>query len=63
MDNKSNSKKEFIIPIKREINKSKNKDNKNEVVNIEMSINLKDPEEFNKNILQLRELIKNIKIK
>ena len=26
-----------------------------------MSINLKDPEEFNKNILQLRELIKIVK--
>jgi hypothetical protein len=63
MENKLNSKKEFIIPIKREINTSKNKDNKNEVLNIEMNINLKDPEEFNKNILQLRELIKNSKIK
>ena len=63
MDNKLNSKKEFIIPIKREFNTSKNKDNKNEVLNIEMNINLKDPEEFNKNILQLRELIKNSKIK
>ena len=63
MENKSNSKKKFIIPIKREINTSKNKDSKNEVVNIEMSINLKDPEEFNKNILQLRELIKNSRIK
>lgn len=56
MDNKSKKKNEFVIPIKKE-------DNKNEVLNIEMNINLKDPEEFNKNILQLRELIKNSKIK
>lgn len=55
MDNKS-KKREFKIPIKKD-------NNSKEVLELEMSINLKNPEEFKKNIQQLRDLIKNNKIK
>jgi len=43
-----------VIPIKI-------KENKKNVLELEMSINLKDPEEFKKNIEELKKLLKNNK--
>ena len=56
MENKNKKQKEFIIPIKKD-------DNKKEVLNIEMNINLNDPEEFNKNISQLKDLLSKANLK